>query len=323
MRTPSSLALRTPSSLALRTPPSPLDISVADWREEEFTVLNLRIALRTNEPGLADHLRTIFPGQEGVVATVPPGRQDYVVSSVRNQAHQRAYQVISSGSVVLRTSDRDALLTYLERSICNAIAEHLGTRYVLIHAAALANEGCGFLFPGPSGAGKSLTAAALAVNGFQYFSDEVAVVTDDGRLRPFPKVISLKADGWRKLAEAFPFIAPAGCRLPSSESGLYHLNPSYRLKSGGRWTGPPVSFIILPSRRAGASTILEPLPKAATLTRLVEQSLNLRQLGTRAMGVLVRLVKESECFTLAAGSLREAGPLVARLAQPRGGPGLR
>ena len=179
------------------------------------------------------------------------------------------------------------------------------------------------LFPGPSDAGKSLTAAALAVNGFQYFSDEVAVVTDDGRLRPFPKVISLKADGWRKLTEAFPSIAPAGCWLPSSESGLYHLDPSHRLKSGGRWAGPPVSFIILPSRRATASAVLEPLPRAAALTRLLEQSLNLRQLGARAMSVLVRLVKESECFTLAAGSLREAGPLVARLTQLRGGSGLR
>ena len=315
--------MTTPSSLALRTPPSTPDISGADWREEEFTVLNLRIALRTNEPGLADHLRSIFPGQEGVVASVPPGRQDYVVSCVRNQANQQAYQVISSGSVVLRTSDRDALATYLERSICNAITEHLGTRYVLLHAAALANEGCGILFPGPSGAGKSLTAAALAANGFQCFSDEVAVVTDDGHLRPFPKVISLKEDGWRRLAEAFPLIAPAGCWLPSSESGLYHLNPSHRLKSGGRWTGPPVRFIILPSRRAGASTILEPLPKAAALTLLLEQSLNLRQLGSRAMGVLVRLVQESECFTLAAGSLREAGPLVARLTQMRGRSGLR
>ncbi len=312
-----------PSSLALGTPPSPPDISVADWREEEFTVLNLRIALRTNEPGLADHLRTIFPVQDGAVAPVPPGRQDYVVSSVRNQAHRRAYQVATGGRVVLRTWDRDALATYLERSICNAIAEHLGTRYVLIHAAALAHGGCGILFPGASGAGKSLTAAALAANGFQYFSDEVAVVTDDGRLRPFPKVISLKEDGWRRLAEAFPSLSPAGCRLPSSEGGLYHLDPSHRLRSGGRWTGPPVRFIIVPSRRAGASTILEPLPKPAALTVLLEQSLNLRQLGSGAMGVLVRLVQESECFTLAAGSLREAGPLVARLTQLRGGPGLR
>ncbi len=90
-----------PSFLALRTPPSTPDISSADWREEEFTVLNLRIALRTNEPGLADHLRSIFSDQDGVAATVPPGRQDYVVSSVRNQAHQQAYQVATGGRVVL------------------------------------------------------------------------------------------------------------------------------------------------------------------------------------------------------------------------------
>src|SRR3989337_832526 len=112
--------MTTPSSLALRTPPSTPDISGADWREEEFTVLNLRIALRTNEPGLADHLRALFPVQDGVAAPVPPGRQDYVVSSVRNQAHRQAYQVATGGHVVLRTWDRDALATFLERSICNA-----------------------------------------------------------------------------------------------------------------------------------------------------------------------------------------------------------
>jgi len=116
--------------------------------------------------------------------------------------------------------------------------EHLGTRFLLIHAAALANEGLGIILPGPSGAGKSLTAAALTASGFEYFSDEVAVVTDDGRLLPFPKVISLKADGWRKLTEAFPLVAP-GCGPGSSESALYHVNPSNQPGRGGRGGGPP------------------------------------------------------------------------------------
>ena len=189
--------------------------------------------------------------------------------------------------------------------------EHLGTRFLLIHAAALANEGLGIILPGPSGAGKSLTAAALTASGFEYFSDEVAVVTDDGRLLPFPKVISLKADGWRKLTEAFPLVAP-GCGPGSSESALYHVNPSNQPGRGGRGGGPPVRFIILPSHGAAVSA-LEPLPKAAALTRLVEQSMNLRQMGTKAMGLLVRMVKEAECYALTAGSLQELGTLLAGL----------
>jgi len=78
-------------------------MSGADWREEELTVLNLRIVLRTNEPGLADYLRSVFPPVEDDFAgPVPPGRRQYTVSSLRGEAQQQAYQMKEAGRVVLR-----------------------------------------------------------------------------------------------------------------------------------------------------------------------------------------------------------------------------
>jgi len=41
--------------------------------------------------------------------------------------------------------------------------------------------------------------------------------------------------------------------------------------------------------------------------------MNLRQMGTKAMGLLVRMVKEAECYALTAGSLQELGTLLAGL----------
>ena len=100
---------------------------------------------------------------------------------------------------VFYPENSDHLIRNLEWSISNKLARSL-TNYHLFHAGSIARNGRGVLIPGTSGAGKSSTVAALALSGFDYCSDEVAVFGRDGRLRPFPKIISLKAGGWRHVA---------------------------------------------------------------------------------------------------------------------------
>lgn len=49
------------------------------------------------------------------------------------------------------------------------------------------------LLPGGSGAGKSTLTAAFAVMGLDYLTDEIALFTDDGLIRPFPKPLWLSS----------------------------------------------------------------------------------------------------------------------------------
>ena len=66
-------------------------------------------------------------------------------------------------------------------------------RYLLLHAASVEKDGRALIMTGESGAGKSTLAALLGERGWRLMGDEFALLDlDDGRLRAFPRAVSLK-----------------------------------------------------------------------------------------------------------------------------------
>lgn len=75
-----------------------------------------------------------------------------------------------------------------------------------VHAGAVAWRGHGILIPGRSRTGKSSLVAALVRLGATYYSDELAVLDDEGRLHPYARPLCLRdestgADRWIAPAE--------------------------------------------------------------------------------------------------------------------------
>jgi hypothetical protein len=68
-------------------------------------------------------------------------------------------------------------------------------RYVFVHAGAVGWRGRAIVIPGRSFSGKSSLVAELVRAGATYYSDEFAVLDERGRVHPFAKPLSLRAEG--------------------------------------------------------------------------------------------------------------------------------
>ena len=63
---------------------------------------------------------------------------------------------------------------------------------VVLHAAAVGHKGIAILIPGATGSGKSSLAAWLLANGFDYLTDEIAILTDAGTILGLPRALVIK-----------------------------------------------------------------------------------------------------------------------------------
>jgi len=163
-------------------------------------------------------------------------------------------------------------------------------RYLLLHAASVEKDGRALILTGESGAGKSTLAAMLGERGWRLMGDEFALLgLDDGRLRPFPRAVSLKNGAIRVMeqeVEADRF----GPRLEGTPKGeIRHLRPNARALEGMGEAAQP-ALILFP--RFGEAAAARPVGQAEIFMRLTQASTNYVALGGAGFDALTRLVGE-------------------------------
>jgi hypothetical protein len=101
-----------------------------------------------------------------------------------------------NGESVFTRVSREKSLEYVGSEIRRTIAEFAVGR-VFIHAGVVGWKGKVILIPGMSFSGKTSLTAALVKRGAVYYSDEYAILDEDGFVYPFPKTLSIRRDGDR------------------------------------------------------------------------------------------------------------------------------
>jgi len=97
---------------------------------------------------------------------------------------------INAQKISLATNIRDAALAAV-KALDDAVVEHLiGLRAV--HAGAAKLKGRALLIPASTHAGKSSLVAELLRRGAELFSDEYALVDEDGRVHSYPRPMLLR-----------------------------------------------------------------------------------------------------------------------------------
>lgn len=229
------------------------------------------------------------------------------------------HQVLRDGVRLWAGQAEDELLPYLEWGINTAAAEWLGRRYLLFHAGSVAYAGGGLILPAPSGSGKSTLVAGLVAAGFQYLSDEVAVLDPAAlRLLPFAKSLCIKAGARDALRPLYPELATAIPRRRFGGESVWYLTPS---PDSSPSAPLPVRHVVLPRYCPGVVTALRPIARSAALQRLLEQSFNIRGHGALGVGRLVEMLRQARCYGLSVGSLDQAVDALLRLValdQPEG-----
>lgn len=168
-------------------------------RRLSFESYGARIGIRSESENI---LRQI----ENRIAEILPGAIKFIDS--REAEHfldverkgEFGFAIYKDGENVSNAADERTFFDFIESQIRLAVAEFAVGR-VFLHAGAVGWKGRGVIIPASSFAGKSALVAALIKKGALYYSDEYAVLDEDGRLHPFPKPLSLRGvvDDYRQV----------------------------------------------------------------------------------------------------------------------------
>lgn len=210
-----------------------------------------------------------------------------------------------------------ALAEWLYWTTTAVAATYLGRDYCLVHAGVVGRAQQALVLPAPSGAGKSTLVTALALSGYHYLSDEIAVIDRDSlRIWPFPKSVGLRPHSSHILSREYPrwetdvgdiWIVPHALGTVVSPACWLPAGPAESLE---------VTHIVFPQWEPGrTSSELRPLRRSEALLKLLAQRYGLaegRDFGSFAMA-MTEFVRRARCYALRVGTLRSAVVCIDRL----------
>jgi hypothetical protein len=123
----------------------------------------------------------------------------------------------AGGQVLLRAPDRERAVLALQHWIDGEVVAGAG-RLTPVHAGVVAWRHRAVVLPGPSGTGKTSLVRSLLERGAVYYSDELAFLEADGRVRPYPRHLMVRGhDGLARAVAARTLGATVGSEaLPIS-----------------------------------------------------------------------------------------------------------
>jgi hypothetical protein len=220
-------------------------------------------------------------------------------------------EVRIDGALVCRTAATSYAVGLVLWLLNRFAVSHLPETHVAFHAGAVSRNDVALMLPASSGAGKSTLTAALVEAGFDYGSDELAVVDPATmRLLPYPKPISLDPGSW----SLFPAVDPD----PSGRLGLsfrqWQVRPA-ALRPGAALAAGTVVHLVVPRYVAGGPLELMPLTRARALVHLAGQSF-LPEVDQQArLESLATIVRRLTCWKLTLDDPRAAAATVRRVVE--------
>lgn len=121
---------------------------------------------------------------------------DYSFGLVRGD--NGSVQLLENGAFRSEPVNEIVCLNFF-RSYLRAIVAERATPWVFVHAGVVSYKGQAVIIPGSSYSGKTTLVAEFLKQGAQYFSDEYAVFDESGVVHPFPRDLSVRVDGDRRV----------------------------------------------------------------------------------------------------------------------------
>lgn len=159
----------------------------------------VKVGFRVRDPKVLRLLPERFPFGARVTSHVRVDRL-YSVDLHENAAGSRVrrFNLLHVDATQLsRTLDSAALLDALEADLKLYVAEN-ARRRVFVHAGVVGWRGRAILIPGKSHSGKTTLVSELVKAGASYYSDEYAVLDEQGRVHPYAQPLGVRDQGGSK-----------------------------------------------------------------------------------------------------------------------------
>lgn len=256
---------------------------------------------------LAEQLRDLRAATSTGAGHTEDHRTEFLVARREPAWLSHPWAVWRDGEACELTVSDDYVGPYVAWEIVRLVIE--GAHPLIpVHAGAVALNGRALVFAGSSHSGKSTLAGWLTAHGWEFLTDEVALLDQrfDGTVVVHPF--------WRPIGVRRPGPLDEYVDVPGDESEV--LVPASRL--GRLGTVAALAAIVFPRYEPGSRPAFEPRSGAAAVWELATHLPTLGSGGAAVFDAIVGIVSAVPCYSLAVDDLAAAAAALERLVQPGG-----
>ncbi len=166
-----------------------------DLQRLGFEAYGVTVAIGVRNPELLPRIRELLPPDWRDCD--PADAEDHFALVTHDAGEYRIWWddgTASGSGTVSGSVDVEVALHVLDSRLRRHVALK-APNHIFVHAGAVAYGGRAVLIPGMSFSGKSTLVAELVRAGATYYSDEYAVLDQDGLVHPYAKPLSMRAGG--------------------------------------------------------------------------------------------------------------------------------
>jgi hypothetical protein len=255
----------------------------------------LRLELQVCQAGILDAVLGRLPLGWEVVHTDELDcqfRLDYLPQS-ESPVRVPGYHLFRNNTFTAMAHAPESAADLVENSVQMYIAEFARPQ-LFMHAGVVKWNGAAVVLPGSSMAGKSTLVAALVEAGATYFSDEYAVLDEDGLVSPYARPISLRQ-------------GPLG----ASRRELPHVRDPAAV---GDRTPLPVSLVVLTRYVKGVAWNCDRLAQGEAILEMCKHMVAIQRRPAEAMAVLSKVADSAIVLRGSRGELPESVAAIRAMA---------
>ena len=166
-------------------------INQKHFEQVEIDAFGVKIGIFSNDRQLLEKIKNILPlviPDNLLFVTDQNPEHTFKLERLNNSDQITVYK---NDENLFNYTDGESLIEYLSSQIRITVAEFAESK-VFIHAGAVGWKDSAIIIPGTSFSGKTTLVSELIKAGAVYYSDEYAVLDEDGYLHPYPKMLSMR-----------------------------------------------------------------------------------------------------------------------------------
>lgn len=295
------------------------------YYERTFRALDHRFVIRSDISGAGPVFDRLFGAFAVGANGTPRAVYELLMFRIGARSHDPAahdlirnprYELIVNGRSTQRSPSVGSMLSWVIADMTESAVSTL-SGYAAVHASAASADGGAVILPAPPAHGKTTTVAALVRDGWQFLTDEAALISlADGLVHPFPRPLMISPSSMAVL----PGLKE---RLPDAYESFRHFDHHVApddLRPDCLSEPAAVRSIVFPSYVKGSPTALIPITRADALTGLLRSCFNFPELKGRAVRALARIASEAACYRLSIGATEPAVHLIQGLLEENSWP---